>query len=132
MQIRDGLIEEFNSELEEVSKMEVGSEAHEKAVNAVTKLADRIIEIDKIEMDSANKIEAQQNEFELKAQEIKSEKNSRMIGYCVTAGTTVVGVLVTVGVYLDSMRREAEGIMPSSEAARSSSRNLLNLFKLKF
>ena len=43
MSIKNDLVEEFESELEELGKMEVGTEKYKTLVDGVTKLADRII-----------------------------------------------------------------------------------------
>ena len=67
MSIKHDLVEEFNSELEELGKMEVGGEKYKVAVDGIAKLADRIIEIDKIETESNDKFESQNIENELKA-----------------------------------------------------------------
>ena len=71
MSIKNDLVEEFESELEELSKMEVGTDTYRTTVDGVTKLADRIIEIDKIEKENSFNIDTQEQEYAIKAQQLK-------------------------------------------------------------
>lgn len=126
MSIKNNLVEEFESELEELGKMEVGTEKYKTLVDGVTKLADRIIEIDKVENEHVVQIDTQEQEYAIKAQQLKDEKKDRFIKNCIAVGTFVGGVLVYSLAFIASMNFEREGTL-TTEGGRSSLRQLLKL-----
>ena len=64
MSIRENLIEEFNDEVKGLRGLQLGSDEYKATVDGVTKLADRIIEIEKIEKDAKSKeIERESNDY---------------------------------------------------------------------
>lgn len=126
MSIKNDLVEEFESELEELGKMEVGTEKYKTLVDGVTKLADRIIEIDKVENEHAVQIDTQEQEYAIKAQQLKDEKKDRFIKNCIAVGTFVGGVLVYSLAFIASTNFEREGTL-TTEGGRSSLRQLLKL-----
>ena len=74
MSIKMQLTEEFNDEISEVSKMEIGSKEHSAAVDSLIKLADRIIEIDKIDNEQEFKEITQRIEGYHKDEQLKVSK----------------------------------------------------------
>ena len=126
MSVRSNLVEEFESELEELSKMEVGTDTYRATVDGVTKLADRIIEIDKFEKENSVKIDTQEQECAIKAQQLKDEKKDRFIKNCIAIGTFVGGVLVYGLAFIASTNFEREGTL-TTEGGKSSLRQLLKL-----
>ena len=126
MSVRSNLVEEFESELEELSKMEVGTDTYRATVDGVTKLADRIIEIDKNEKENSVKIDIQEQEYAIKAQQLKDEKKDRFIKNCIAIGTFVGGVLVYSLAFIASTNFEREGTL-TTEGGKSSLRQLLKL-----
>ena len=126
MSIKNNLVEEFESELEELGKMEVGTEKYKTLVDGVTKLADRIIEIDKVENEHVVQIDTQEQEYAIKAQQLKDEKKDRFIKNCIAVGTFVGGILVYSLAFIASMNFEREGTL-TTEGGRSSLRQLLKL-----
>ena len=126
MSIKNDLVEEFESELEELGKMEVGTEKYKTLVDGVTKLADRIIEIDKVENEHVVQIDTQEQEYAIKAQQLKDEKKDRFVKNCIAVGTFVGGVLAYSLAFIASMNFEREGTL-TTEGGRSSLRQLLKL-----
>ena len=94
MKIETMLYEEIRSELEEVKKLEVGSEQYKVAVDGLTKLVDRAIEIDKFNTDYEDKVEARELEKELKLKELEDENKDRLL----RNGISIAGILIPVGV----------------------------------
>ena len=66
MSVRQKLEEEFEDQMNQLNEMELGSESYTKTVEGVTKLADRLIAIQK-----------NNDEYELKSREIDAEKEAR-------------------------------------------------------
>ena len=94
MKIETMLYEEIRSELEEVKKLEVGSEQYKVAVDGLTKLVDRAIEIDKLNTDYEDKVEARELEKKLKLKELEDENKDRLL----RNGISIAGILIPVGV----------------------------------
>ena len=126
MSIKMQLTEEFNDEISEVSKMEIGSKEHSAAVDSLTKLADRIIEIDKIDNEQEFKDRTQTDEAYHKDEQLKVSKIDTVLKHA--------GNLLMVGaglwVYSSSMKYEEKGIIPTTDGGRSSIKQFLNFIKL--
>lgn len=74
MEITESLLKELESELVEISNIEVGSQAHTAAVESANKLAGRIIEINKFESEREDKRALTEKENRLKEEEHKLRK----------------------------------------------------------
>lgn len=114
-QVKHQLVDEFASELNEVKMMEVGSEKHKTAVDSVTKLADRIIEIEKIEAENEAKAKAQAD-----------ENHDRKVKNRIAIGTFVGSVLVYGASFVASTKFEQFGSF-TTEGGRNAIKNLLKL-----
>ena len=55
MDIRTLVNDEITSEIEEISRIEIGTEEHTAAVDAVTKLMDKSIELEKLQNEKLEK-----------------------------------------------------------------------------
>ena len=104
MEIKERLSEEFENELEDIGRMEVGSEEHKLAVDSVTKLADRIIEIKKLE----------------------DEKKDRFVKNAISIGTFVGSAAIYGLAFIVSTNFERIGSF-TTEGGRISVRELLKL-----
>ena len=128
MKIKTPLIEELHDELNELGKTTVGTDEYKITVDGVTKLADRIIEIEKIEAENRIKMEAQEAENEIKLRQLKDEERDRRIKNIIAVGTFVSSIAVYGLTYLSSMKYEDKGVIPTTEGAKNA---LRQLFKLK-
>ncbi len=126
MSIKNDLVEEFSDELKELGKMGVGTDTYKATVDGVTKLADRIIEIEKNEKEHAAQIDAQEREYEIKAQQLRDEKRDRLIKNCITVATFIGGVAVYGLAFIASTNFEREGTF-TTEGGKSSVKQLLKL-----
>lgn len=95
MSIKTALTEEFNDQMKDLHKLEVGTEQYSTAVNGVTKLADKIIDLEKIEIERAERIKDRDTEIELKSQQMEIDKrdkfNQNLVNLVKTAVPTVAG-----------------------------------------
>lgn len=130
MSIKMQLTEEFNDEISEVSKMEIGSKEHSAAVESLIKLADRIIEIDKIDNEQELKDRTQMDENYLKDKQLKVNKVDTVLKHAGNLGKTLLMVGAGLWVYTSSMKYEEEGIIPTTDGGRSSIKQFLNFIKL--
>lgn len=94
----DALRVEIDRELNGLKDMEVGSEQLSAAVNDVTKLIDRKIEMDRNESEAYDKAETR-----------KAEQKHRWIGYGIAIGTTLLTTGVTLICFNRSMEFEKTG-----------------------
>ena len=124
MEIKTALVEEFNSELEEVGKMEVGTEQHKIAVDSVTKMADRIIEIKKLDIQEQMKEAELIQEAEIKAQQMKDEKKDKVVRNVISVAIPMVQLAAAGLVFVMSTNFERNGTF-TTEGGKISVKELL-------
>ena len=123
------LYEELEKELKELSRMQIGTEQYKVAVDGITKLTDRIIEIDKLDSEkNAKELEniARMEEQELKREQLKSEKRDRIVKNVIAVGGAVLSVAVYALAFIASTNFEREGTF-TTEGGKNSIRQLLKL-----
>ena len=96
------LHEEIESQFYGLEGIEIGSEAYRNAVDGLSKLMDREIEISKLQAEREDKLESRAIETRLKNRQLMDDKTDKIIrngltaaGLVVTAGLTVWGTLKT-------------------------------------
>lgn len=95
MSIKTTLTEEFNDQMKDLHKLEVGTERYSTAVNGVTKLADKIIDLEKMEIEREERAKDRDTEIELKSQQMEIDKrdkrNQNLVNVVKIAVPTVAG-----------------------------------------
>ena len=109
MSIEAWLCTEIEDEFEKVSKMKPGSEEHRTAVDSLTKLMDRAIEMSKVENDCEDKKIVRENDARLRAQQLEDEKKSRLVQNIISAVGIVLPLAVTIWGTKVSLKFEEEG-----------------------
>ena len=96
------LHEEIESQFDGLEGIEIGSEAYRNAVDGLSKLMDREIEISKLQAEREDKLESSAIETRLKNRQLMDDKTDKIIrngltaaGLVITAGLTVWGTLKT-------------------------------------
>ena len=115
MDVKDVLINEFIEEVEKLKDMEVGSDQHKTTLDGVTKLADRLIEIEKFE-----------TECEEKTKQKEDDKRDRYIKYGISIGTTLLSTTVYCFAFIASTNFERFGSF-TTKGGQGSLRELLTL-----
>lgn len=131
MSIKTSLIAEFENQLKEVSKLEVGSEKYKVGVEGLTKLADRILEIEKLEQSEAEinaKWEAQDAEQEMKQIQMHEDKKDRIIKNVMEGVKIVGGAGLAVWGFIASMNFEKEGTL-TTEGGRETLKRIFRFLK---
>ena len=95
---------------QKLSKTEVGSDEYEKTLGQLTKLTDRIIELEKVEFEELDKEE----EKALKSKEMKLELIDRYVKHGLTAVSILGGFALTVWGAKASWRFEETGTVTST------------------
>ena len=125
MSIKNELIEEFNDEVKGLRGLQLGSDEYKTTVDGVTKLADRIIEIEKIEKDAKSKeVERESNDY-LKMKQMEDDKKDRWIRNGIEFIKVGGGLTAACVAFVLSMKFEEDGKLFSTEGGRSSLRQLL-------
>ena len=108
-EIKNLLQEEVQNEIELLSKMELGDDKYEKTVNGITKLADRVIEIQKAEYEKDCKKDSQEDDREFKQKQLESENKDRKVKNVLTGLGIVIPAGLTVWGTMKSLKFETEG-----------------------
>lgn len=124
MEIKKNLIGEFDARLEDFGELDLKSDEYKKAVDNLTKIADRIIEIDKIEVER----EKNQIENDLKTQQMNDEKRDRLVRNVIEGAKVVGGFGLAAWAFVASMNFEKEGTF-TTQGGRSAVNQLLKFIK---
>ena len=109
MGIKTSLRDEIQSELGELKKMEVGSDEYDKAINGITKLMDRAIEMDKLDIEERNKIDVLEADIYYKKAQLEEEKKDRWFKNCIAVAGIVIPSVITIWGTKKSIEFEKEG-----------------------
>lgn len=103
MEMTTKLNAEIDNKVDELAMLDVSTKEYFTAVDSVTKLIDRAIEIEKLGI-SAARDEKQMNE----------ERKARIIKNCIDVGSIVLPLTVTVWGALVSLKFEEEGTITTT------------------
>lgn len=114
MRIDNLLNEEIRLELEELSKMEVGTDNYRSTVDGVTKLMDRAIELEKI--DVQHELESGKQEFErrFKHMQMAEDRKDRLVKNLITIGGILIPSVITIWGTCATINFEKEGTITST------------------
>lgn len=101
-------------DLELLRGMEAGTDQYRTTVDGVTKLMDRMLEIDKFNTEYSEKIESRETEQEIERERMEHERRDRLIKNCLTATSIVSGVLLTVWGTYKTFKFEESGTITST------------------
>ena len=79
MKIKNLLKEEIAAEFEALDEIEFGGEQHKLAVDSVSKLLDKLTDMERMELEFQDKAAARDEENDIKLQAMKDEKRDRII-----------------------------------------------------
>ena len=121
------LEEEIQSEIELIGKLQVGSEEHKAATEALAKLLDKYNEMDKLELEYQDKFDSREAEQEMKEKQLEHDKKDAKI----KNGLTLLGLIASTGTLIwgtcKSLKFEQDGVY-SSMISRA---NIQKLFSKK-
>lgn len=117
MNIEEMYREEIAREFEKLKEKEVGSEEHLKISDNISKLTDRLVEMDKVSRESYDKIESRMMDNALRTSQMKNE---RIIHWVKIGGEVVIVTMSLAGAIwgtVVSINFEKEGTM-TTQAGR--------------
>ena len=109
MRIEHLLKEEIEKEFKELERMDTGSESYKVAVDGLTKLVDRVIEIEKTEAELREKVNSRESDNNLKLQQAKDDKINRIAGHAINVAGIVLPIAVTIWGTRTSLKFEETG-----------------------
>ena len=109
MSVKRLLNEEIVSEIENLNKVPLGSEEHKIAADALAKLLDKSIELDKLDLEYQDKADSREAANNLKRIEIEEEKKDRRVKNILTGVSVVGGFAVTIWGAIKSLEFEKTG-----------------------
>ena len=119
------LHEEIQSEFEELKKIEVGSDKYKTAVDGLTKLMDRAIEIDKLNVGAEERRDARDIDAELKHEQLEADVKDRKVRNAISLAGIIIPTTVTIWGTLKSLKFEETGTVTTNAG-----RNFMNrIFK---
>ena len=135
MDVNERLKDEVLSEIEGVGTMALGSAEHEKTVNAVNGMMDRIIKVEQLKAEQRkldleeSKLRLEEEKKDLEERKANNDHKNNITRNVITVVTTALSVGVAIWANIDSKKFEG---YHSTEAGRMSERRLLGfLDKLK-
>ena len=103
------LNKEIEEDIEALGGVDFGSDEYKSGVDSVTKLIDRAIELKKIDVELAEKVESRNIDNELKKKQMSESKADRIVGHIITAAGIIIPVIVTIWGTKASFKFEQEG-----------------------
>ena len=103
------LHDEIETEFDKLSQLTPGSEEHKATLEGLTKLVDRAIDLEKIEVDCEDRAAARESEQALEKQKMEEEKKDRMVKNAIGVAGVVLPLIVTIWGTVTSLKFEEEG-----------------------
>ena len=119
------LHEEIQNEFEELKNIDVGSDKYKTAVDGLTKLMDRAIEIDKLDVGAEERRDTRDVDAELKQEQLEADVKDRKVRNAISLAGIVIPTAVTIWGTLKSLKFEETGTITTNAG-----RNFINrIFK---
>lgn len=120
MEIKNLLEAEIKEEFESLRDMELGSEEYKTAVDGLTKLMDKHIEIERSSIERTDKLVSQEIEHELKVRTMKEERTDRLVKNILTGANIAVPLIAAgVGTIISLKAELIDFNVPSTNASRT-------------
>lgn len=105
MKFKQALNDEIDLKLEALRGIEAGSDKYESAVNGLTKLMEKAIEINRIESEALQ----EEKDIELRVKQMQEDKNDRLLRNGIAIGSIVLPIAVTIWGTIVTLNFEKEG-----------------------
>ena len=109
MEIKTLLKGEIQDEMSELNKLAIGSDEYKATVEGVTKLIDRTIELEKIEVDREEKGYDRRINAETQDARLKIERRDKIVGHVLTGVSLLSGAVLTVWGTFKTLKFEETG-----------------------
>lgn len=103
------LYETLKTDFETLKENDLGSDERKAALDELTKLMDRAIEMKKVNVDCENKVATLESEQLMRTQQIKDEKKDRLVKNLISVAGIVLPIGLTIWGTMVSLKFEEEG-----------------------
>ena len=124
------LCDEIKSELEELGKIQVGTDEYKTAVDGVTKLISQALETEKLNQEFEAREMERETDRELKLKQMDEDRKDRRVKNILAALGIFIPVGATVWGTLKSLKFEIDGTV-TTMAGRNHINKLLSMFGRK-
>lgn len=128
MKIETPVVEEVLSEIEEVQRIKIGTDEHEKAVKSATTLMDRAIKIEELNLEK-RKIENEERKLDVEEQRLEAEKKDRIRKDVITVATSGLSLAAGLLVVMETFRFDLTSTSTSTLGRTILSKWVPKLFK---
>lgn len=109
MNIETLLYDAIETDFEKLANEELGSDRRKAAVDELTRLMDRAIEMEKVNNDCDDRAKARESEERDKLQQLEADKKDRLVKNVLSAAGVILPLLVTIWGTKVSLEFEKEG-----------------------
>lgn len=109
MNIETLLYDAIETDFETLANAQVGSDERRATVDELTKLMDRMIEMEKVNNDCKDKTEIRENDQAVKVQQLEDDRKDRIVKNVMGAAGIVLPLLVTIWGTKVSLKFEETG-----------------------
>ena len=121
------LREEIKKEVGELAGLKLGSDEYKATVDGVTKMMDRVIEMEKLDIEHQDRVEARDEETQLKMEEMKETRKDRITRNAIS----VFGIIIPVGLTIWGTKYTTNFEKDDSVTTTAGRQFFGNLFKFK-
>lgn len=114
MNFKNILDEEIKTEIEELGKINLGTEDYKVTVDGLAKLMDKSIELKKLEIESEEKQKDRESELDARIAQIEAENRDRLVKNVLTASSIIIPAALTVWGTVKSFEFEKEGTITTT------------------
>lgn len=114
MNMETVLHNEIENEFNELSKLEVGTEKYNSAVDGIAKLVDRAITIDKLNAEMDTKHDDREIDVEFRTRQMDEEKKDRRVRNGIAVAGIVIPTAVTIWGTLKTLKFEEVGTVTTN------------------
>ena len=109
MELKTLLKTEIQDEISELGKISLGTDEYKATVEGVSKLLDKAIELEKIEVECAEKANDRDINAEIQVKRLKLERRDKIVGHVLTGVSLLSGVVLTVWGTYKTLKFEETG-----------------------
>ena len=109
MELKTLLKTEIQDEISELGKISLGTDEYKATVEGVSKLLDKAIELEKIEVECAEKANDRAINAEIQVKRLKLERRDKIVGHVLTGVSLLSGVVLTVWGTYKTLKFEETG-----------------------
>ena len=103
------LYEAIDTDFTALSKAEIGSDERKAALNELSTLMDKAIEMEKVEIESKHKAATLESEQLMRKQQMEDEKKDRLVKNLISTAGIVLPIALTIWGTKVSLKFEEEG-----------------------